>query len=252
MNFLITKYKLFGKLYRKIKFALKINWVKTLYFNFKMLPFSIAKKLPVYFYGKVKFNDLSGKVEINAPIKSGMIGFGQPYEIFTKGTGRAEIFFAGNIIFNGYCQFGIDYLIYVAPNASLTMGNMSSLGSNGKIVCFDKIKFGEYCRIGFESQLIDTNAHQMIDVLTDEKFPITSSIILGDYNYFGNRVSIMQNTYTPNYCTIASNSLCNNDYVHFGTNVLIGGIPAKVIRQNISRDWEGEIENLDSCLKVFI
>lgn len=252
MNLLVKMYKYFGKMFRKYKFLLKINWIKTIYFNFKMFPFEVAKKLPVYFYGKVKFNDLSGKIQINAPIKSGMIGFGQPYEIFTKAIGKSEIFFAGNINFNGYCQFGIDYLIYVAPNASLTMGNMSSLGSNGKIVCFDKIMFGDYCRIGFESQLIDTNAHQMIDVVTNEKFPITSSIILGDYNYFGNRVSIMQNTVTPNYCTIASNSLCNNDYTNFGSNTLIGGIPAKLLKHNVSRDWEGEIENLNSWLRVFI
>lgn len=250
MNVLITIYKSLGKLYRKIKFSFKVNWVKTIYFNFKMFPFSIAKKLPVYFYGKVKFHNLSGEIIIDAPIKSGMIGFGQPYEIFSKSAGNAEIFIAGKVIFKGYCQFGLDYFLYVAKDASLKMGNMSSLGTNGKIICYNEIIFGNYCRIGFDSQVIDTNAHQMIDIFTNEKFPITLPILLGNYNYFSNRVSILQSTITPDYCTTASNSLCNKDYTSLGENILIGGIPAKLLKTSISRDWEGEREMLNLWMKI--
>lgn len=250
MNFFIKTYKKIGKTYRKIKFSLKVNWLKTLYFNFKMFPFDIAKNLPVYFYGKVKFNDLSGEIIIDAPIKSGMIGFGQPYEIFSSSAGIAEVFIAGKVTFNGYCQFGLDYFIYVAKDASLKMGTMSSLGSKGKIICYNEIIFGDYCRIGFESQVIDTNAHQMINSTTNEKFPITSPITLGNYNYFSNRVSILQSAVTPDYCTTASNSLCNKDYTSLGENILIGGIPAKLLKTNISRDWEGEKEMLDLWMRV--
>lgn len=250
MNFLVKIYKEIGKTYRKMKFSLKVNWIKTLYFNFKMFPFSIAKKLPVYFYGKVKFHNLSGEFIIDAPIKSGMIGFGQQYEIFSKSAGNAEIFIAGKVVFEGYCQFGLDYFLYVAKDAFLKMGSMSSLGTNGKIICYNKIIFGNYCRIGFDSQVIDTNAHQMINSITNEKFPITSPIIMGNYNYFSNRVSILQNTITPDYCTTASNSLCNKDYTSLGENILIGGIPARLLKTNICRDWEGEREMLNLWIKI--
>lgn len=250
MNFFIKIYKKIGKTYRKMKFSLKVNWIKTIYFNFKMFPFSIAKKLPVYFYGMVKFNDLNGEIIIDAPIKSGMIGFGQPYEIFSKSAGNAEIFIAGKVVFEGYCQFGLDYFLYVAKDACLKMGNMSSLGTNGKIICYDEIIFGDYCRIGFDSQVIDTNAHQMINIITNEKFPITLPILLGNYNYFSNRVSILQSTITPDYCTTASNSLCNKDYTNLGQNILIGGIPAKLLKTNTSRDWEGEREMLNLWMKI--
>ena len=60
----------------------------------------------------------------------------------------------------------------------------------------------------------------------------------------------MQKTKTPNYCTIASNSLCNKDYSSFGENILIGGIPAKLLKENISRDWVGEQERLENNLIV--
>lgn len=229
---------------------LKVNWIKTIYFNFKMFHFETAKKLPVFFYGKVKFQSLKGSIVIEAPIKRGMIGFGQPYEMNTKHIGIAELFLEGTIVFKGYVQFGKDYFIHIAKDAKLEMGNMSSLGSRGKIICTTSIKFGEYTRIGSESQVIDTNFHQMINTLTNEVLPISSSIYLGDYNFISNRVTILSKTKTPNYCTIASNSLCTKNYSEYGENTLIGGVPAMLIKENISRNWSNEKELLDKWLKI--
>jgi hypothetical protein len=61
---------------------------------------------------------------------------------------------------------------------------------------------------------------------------------------------IMSKTKTNNYCTVASNSLCNKDYTGLGLNILIGGIPAKFIKDSISRDWEGEEKLLEGQLIV--
>lgn len=238
------------KIYQKMKFYYSINWTKTLYFNFKKLPFPIAQKLPIYFYGSVKLKNISGRVSINAPIKSGMIGFGQSYEIITRSKGTAELSLEGEIILNGHVQFGKDYLIHVAQNAILEIGNMSSLGHSGKIICFDKIILGNFARIGYESQLCDTTAHQMIDTVTCIKYPLTAPIKLGSYNYISNRVTILSKTITPNFCTVASNSLCTKDYTSLGENILIGGIPAKLIKNNISRDWDGEMSQMNEWLIV--
>ncbi|MGX7668381.1 acyltransferase [Flavobacterium pedocola] len=236
--------------YHRMKFYFSINWTKTLYFNFKMFPFSTAVKFPVYFYGRVKFSSLKGKIEIDAPIKSGMIGFGQTYEMTTVSKGTAEIFLAGTVIFRGHVQFGKDYFVYVAPSAVFSMGHMASLASNGKIICVHSIYMGDWARIGSESQVIDTNFHQMINTQTGERYPVTGSVMIGSYNYIGNRVSVMQGANTPSFCTIASNSLCNKDFSDSGENILIGGIPAKLLQTNISRDWEGEQEALNSFLLV--
>lgn len=243
-------YTLFRKIYRKRKLYYKVNWIKTIYFNLKVFPFSMAKKLPVYIYGRVKLQDISGNIKIEAPIKSGMIGFGQPFELNSVAKGIAELVIQGEMIFKGHVQFGKDYFIYVAKDAYMEFGHMSSLASNGKIICRHKIALGDYTRIGSESQLIDTNFHQMIDSITGEKFVLQAPIVLGSYNYISNRVSIMLNTKTPSYCTIASNTLCNKDYTALGQNILIGGIPAKLLKSNITRDWKTERELLDQWLIV--
>ena len=234
----------------KIRNFFKINWTKTIYFNYKKFPFKIARQLPVYFYGKVKISNISGTIVIKAPIRRGMIGFGQPYEQNSVHKGIAELVIQGTIVFTGHVQFAKDYFILVGKDAYAEFGHMSSLASSGKIICTNKIVMGDYARIGSESQLIDTNFHQMINTQTGERFPMNGTISLGSYNYVGNRVSIMQGTKTGDYCTIASNTLCNKDYSTLGKNILIGGMPAKLLRENISRDWQGEKALLEKWLIV--
>ncbi|MFV5696101.1 acyltransferase [Flavobacterium sp. LB3P122] len=236
--------------YEKIRFFYAVNWTKTIYFNFKKFPFSTAKKLPVFFYGTVKFASIPGKIEIEGKIKKGMIGFGQPYEMNTLHKGIAEINILGKIVFKGHVQFGKDYFIYIGENGYCEFGHMSSLGSYAKLICIESIVLGNYARFGSECQIIDTNFHPMMNTITQEKFKMTAPIVIGNYNYVGSRVSMMQNTKTPDYCTVASNSLCNTDYISFGSNILIGGIPAKFIKDAISRDWEAEKDSLNAYLIV--
>ncbi len=225
---------------KKFQYVFSINWIKTFYFNFKMLPLSSAKHLPFLFYGSVSFEGLNGNVFINAPVKFGMVGFGQDYEVFKTSTNSSQLTLNGDLVINGHIQFGKDYMVFIHKTGTLEMGHLSSLGTKGKIICYKRISFGENARIGFESQLIDTNFHKMIDLDGNYLGPLEGEIKIGNYNWISNRVSIMKNSQTPDYCTVTSNSLLNKDYNSFGTCVLIGGIPAKLIKNRVKRDWESQ------------
>lgn len=234
-----------------IKELWKVNWTKTIYFNFKKFPFNVAKKLPVFFYGKITFTDISGKIQINHEIKTGMIAFGKPYEKAKCSKNIAELNMQGTFILNGFVHFGKDCLLIIERNAVLKMGNMSSLGSDGKIICTKEITLSDYARIGSESRLVDTNSHTMMDTKTGVKLDVNQSIFLGKYNYVASLVSIMPGARTPDYCTVAIHSLLNKDYTSCGENILIGGIPAKLLRQNTSRDWEGESKLFENLKKFY-
>lgn len=236
--------------YHKVKFFFSINWLKTLYFNFKMFPFEIAKELPVLFYGPVKFSDLSGTIQIDAPIKRGMIGFGQIFEKMTISKGIAEFILTGTLVFKGHAHFGKDVFFSVGKGAYCEFGFMGCLGSDVKLICTNKIVLGNWAGIGYESQLVDTNSHPMKNTLTNEYYPISGSILIGNHNAISNRVTIMANTRTPDNCVVASNSLCNADYTGLGGNILIGGLPAKLIKNNYARDWDIEKEMLKKAKRV--
>ncbi|MCD0471659.1 transferase [Flavobacterium sp. JAS] len=245
-----SSYRKYRSFYHKLRFYYSVNWTKTLYFNFKKFPFETAKKLPVFFYGKVRFTSITGEIQIDGNIKKGMIGFGQPYELNKAYKGIGEIFILGKLTFKGKFQFGKDCFVFVGENASCELGNMASMASNGKLICTEKIVLGDYARFGSESQIIDTNFHDLIDTQTGEKLQKSAPIFIGNYNFGSNRVSILKGTQIPDFCTIASNSLCTKDYTTLGENILIGGIPAKLIRNNISRDWQGEKQQLDDFLTI--
>lgn len=237
--------------YERFKFYLTINWPKTIYFNFKMFPFSIASKLPIYFYGRVKFTKLTGSVKIEAPsIKRGMIGFGQKFETTTQPKGIANFILKGELVFKGHAHIGRDYLFYVGNDAYCEFGYMGCLGSDVKLVCTKKIVIGQWTGIGYESQLMDSNFHPMINTVSGKHYPMNGEIVLGDYNAFSNRITVMHGTMTPDHCVIASNSLLNKDYRPLGSKVLIGGIPAKLIKTDFARDWESEKESLKKLKRV--
>lgn len=250
MKIFENTYSNFRLKYHQVKFFWTINWMKTLYFNFKMFPYGIAKKLPVYFYGPIKFGSLNGTVSIDSPIKRGMIGFGQKFEKMTKSKGTAEFILNGILVFKGHAHFGKDVFFCIEKDAYCEFGFMGCLGSDVKLVCTNKIVIGNWAGIGYESQIIDTNSHPMKNTLTGEYYPLSSPIHIGNYNAISNRVSIMANTKTPDHCVIASNSLCNKDYTQLGTNVLLGGVPARLIKNNYARDWELEKENLKKAKRV--
>ena len=109
--------KIYRDFRKKNKFFWSVNWLKTYYFNYRMFPFAIARKLPVFFYGKVKLSSLKGTVAIDAPIKKAMIGFGQRYELVSQSKKTAQLVLDGTLTFKGHVQFGIDYFVYVASGA---------------------------------------------------------------------------------------------------------------------------------------
>jgi len=233
---------------RRLRFYASVNWTKTLYFNFRMFPYAVARKLPVYFFGGVKFQDLSGKVNIDAPVRTGMINFGKRFEKFSRSRGIAEISIEGLLVFKGYALFAKDYFISVSPGALLEIGHKSGMGRSGKIICTQHVSIGDNARFSFECQVMDSNFHQMIDTASGEKSSMSLPVTIGSYNFFGNRVSVMPGCVTPDYCTVASNSVCGKDYSALGEKILIGGVPAKLVRENVSRDWDGEPEHLENWI----
>lgn len=229
---------------KKWKRFISVNWIKTIYFNYKKFPFAIARKLPVIFYGSVKLSNISGEIRIEGPISMGMIGFGQQFEKQTTSRGISELQLLGTLVFKSNAHIGKDFFIFISENAYCEFGYMGCFGSNVKLICTDKVVIGNWAGIGYESQIMDTTAHPMMNKETGEHFPKSGPIAIGNYNSFSNRVSIMPNTKTPDHCVVASNSLTNKDYTSFGSYVLLGGTPAKLINNNYARDWEGEKEAL--------
>jgi len=224
-----------------------VNWPKTLYFNFRMFAFKTAVKLPVFFYGRIRFNALNGQVLIKAPITRGMVRFGFNYELIRAAMGTSEMKIDGILIINGAFSTGIDYAVIIEKEGVLEIGASSYLGSRTKIIVTKRVSLGRYFRLSYESQILDSNFHYMLDVETNEIPRLDDEVIINDYCWIGNRTTILKSTKTPSYLTVASNSLLNKDYTRFiKEKSLIGGIPAKLIRTNVTRVYDPNKEMMIS------
>ncbi|MEQ3656981.1 MAG: transferase [Dokdonia sp.] len=226
-----------------------VNWIKTYYFNYKMFPRAIARKLPVFIYGNYKLTNLGGQLIIDAPIRRAMVGFGHPFEAQTRSRGAGEVVIAGIFVVKGQVHFGKDVYFHVANGARCEMGHFSCLGSQCILICKKEIVIGDYVRIAYQTQLLDSIFHQLIDLKTGAKKPVSAPITIGSYNWIGNRSTIMKGTRTNAYTIVGSNSLCNKDYSDLEEHVLIGGQPARLLQTQITRDWEGEQHILEGLIR---
>lgn len=229
-----------------------IDWRQTITINFKAFDFKVAILFPIIVYRGFKITQFNGSVDLNIKPTFGMIGFGQPYEIFTRSNKTGEAVINGFLEINGKVQFGIDTKIFIKNDAVLELGHINSFAARTEIICFENIAFGSWVQFGNDCLITDTNFHELKNLDTHTILPLNKPIIIGSHNFIGARTTVKGNTVTVNNSLIATNSLLNKDYSAFGENCILGGIPAKFIKKNIVRDWETEKKGLENYLTIKI
>ena len=224
-----------------------VNIVKTIYFNFKTLPFRQAIRLPVYIYGPVSLYWTCGKCMIDCNnLSKSMIKLGCNNEFFNGVNKSSFIYLQPDSIlkFNGPCAIACNYNIRVSSGATLEFGKFTFFGSSVKFICSTGIKIGDYTRIAYESQLIDTNSHYVVNLKTKAVARREGKIRIGSYNWIGNRTTINKGTITKDYTIVTGSSLLNKDYSKFDEIYqVVGGMPAKVIASDMKRVFSTTVEN---------
>lgn len=200
-----------------------------------MLPFKQAIKLPFDFYHSIVFQSLSGKIKIDSQnIHRGMIKIGgRGSDMFPKT--QTIISIDGDFSLGDNIEIGIGSTFRISKNAKCCFGNNVRIGAMSKLFCEEYINIGNQVGISWESQIFDTNFHYMEDTIKKKIYPKTSPIMIGSYNWIGNRVTIMKGTKLGNNMIVASNSLLNKDYSSFPELCILGGSPAKVVKENMRR-----------------
>ncbi len=206
---------------------------KTLYFNFKHFPFSIACKMPVFISRKVFLKDTSGLINLPQNASAGMIkiGYGD-VGIFDKKKSRTIWEVKGSIQFKGNADIGHGSRICVGPAGALIIGQNFKMTAESSIVCFKKILFGNDCLLSWEILLMDTDFHKIYD--DNILMNADREIIVGNHVWIGARCTILKGSEIPNGCVIASNALVAGKLLE--ERALYGGQPAKILKENIT--WQ--------------
>lgn len=115
--------------------------------------------------------------------------------------------------------------IILMPNAILNLGS-GYINYDVKIRCFKEITIGENVAISENVTIWDSDVHS----LEDENHITTSPIKIGNNVWIGNNVTILKGVNIGDGAVISAGSLVNKD---IPANTLSGGVPAKVIKENI-------------------
>lgn len=214
----------------------KINWFKTLLINFKCLPFSQARHLPIHVFSNTIISSYGHIVIKSDDICSGMIKIGRTN--FFKGH-KTYFVNAGIIEFNG--RFMVEGGSTINNMGGyITFGPDSRICEVCKVLVMGRLEVGKSTQIAFGSIIMDTDFHTVIDINDKKVRRPCMPIKIGAYNWFGNNCHIMKGTKTPDYAIVTAKSLCNKDYTQYPLYSVFAGIPAKWLTEGKRRVYNNE------------
>ncbi|MDR0538803.1 MAG: hypothetical protein LBH04_12290 [Tannerellaceae bacterium] len=203
----------------------RLNICKTLYYNFRLFPFKIAVRFPLFIHCGVKTYKM-GKIIIEGKVKNGMLRIGgfnmKSQSGISRILNRGVIIVRGNLILGGAT---------IIENAGeMVFEGETVAGEGTSFLIHKRIVIGQYTRIGFNCLFTDTDYHYMVNVNTGDVKQNKNEINVGRCCWIGSHASLKKGVVLPSYTIVASNSLLTKDYTTiippYG---ILGGAPAKLI-----------------------
>lgn len=220
---------------------LHVNILKTIYFNFRALPFRQAIKFPVFVGYNVKLRNI-GNIQIEGDIKPAKVSLGvirNPWEVCDT-----KLLFnnRGTIVFNGKIKIHPGVKLYVKSGALLKFGTGGTIGARTLLVCHKQITLGDDAGCSWDCQIIDTDFHFVIDLIANEPLRRTQKITICNHVFIGNHCNIRKGTYIPDNTIVSSHSDVSGSFKKIKPHTLIGGVPAKVLDENYAITGDYKLE----------
>lgn len=145
-----------------------------------------------------------------------------------QGKGQVEI--GENCSFGyklgGFHKYGTIELQARYKESRVRIGNNISTNNNIMLCAANYIEVGDDTLIGQNVIIMDHEAHD-IDPLKRREIGVIGKVVLGKNVWVGNNVTILKNTEIGDNTIIATGAVVSGK---FPSNVIIGGVPAKIIK----------------------
>jgi len=160
------------------------------------------------------------------------IAIGTEYVGFIHRTDKTYLNIKGKLIISGKYTIGRGCRFDIGENAIVTIGNGGYMNCNTTLIIMNSLTIGDDCAISWNCQFLDDDFHE-IDY--PGKKNDADSIVIGNRVWVGCGVKIYKGTVIPDGCVVASDAVVRG--VFTVENAIIGGNPAKVIKEGITRSW---------------
>lgn len=124
--------------------------------------------------------------------------------------------------------------LWVEDNyCTIEIGNKTFIGQHSHLACTEDgstILIGDNCMISSYVQIRTGDSHSITD-LDGKRINPASSVIIGNHCWIGEGVKVLKGVSLNNDTVVSTGAIVTRS---FGPNVLLGGIPAKVLKDQIS------------------
>lgn len=195
------------------------NIPKTLYYNLKFLP---DVKLKIFKRSKISIHR-TAQLSFE---KSGALSLGEAWEDTNFSFSTLKLDKNAHLKIMGGFKFHTGFFVSVNKGAILELGS-GYTNNDVEISCFKKIRIGHDVAIAKGVVIRDSDGHTINGHIDS----VSSAISIGNHVWIGQRAIILKGVTIGDGAIIAAGAVVNKDVP---TRTLVGGIPAKVIKNNVS------------------
>lgn len=124
----------------------------------------------------------------------------------------------------------------------LEFGTNVVLAESVQIVNENRMSFGDCVRVGYQTTLMDTDYHYIIDTRERTIRRNTAPVVIGSGTWISSTCKIMKNTHLPPDSVVGGGSLVNRDYSSESACQIFVGTPAKPVKNNRRRIFNVKVE----------
>lgn len=134
-------------------------------------------------------------------------------------------------------------VLWIEGNScAITIGEQSTFGSVHLAATEDgsSIAIGRDCMFSDDIDIRTGDSHSIIDLALGERINHAKDVVIGNHVWCGAHSSILKGANIPEEVVVATRSIVTDNGGGYSQNTIIGGSPAKTIKENIT--WERERE----------
>ncbi len=218
----------------KMKYYLQMSLLRTFYFNFRYLPFSQAIRLPVILFRGTVLRRMKGKLVLPEKVRHGMIKIGRA-DVAGWEKRNTSLSIDGELVFKGKATIGSGSALEVKKGAVLTLGEKFRVTAGASVFCHRKITFGQGCLLSWETLVMDSDHHEILDPGTGAVLNGDLPVTIGDHVWIGCRSSLLKGAAIGDKCVVAAGSILTKSFENEHNSVIGGsGKEQRVLRSGIA------------------
>lgn len=184
----------------------------------------VASKLKSYYFLKVR--SLMSR-DVIMTVSSGVMVRQPSYFV-----GRGRINIGKGVIFGfrqgGYYRKNISEFVVREDTSVISIGSRTKFNNNIFMSAWSSISIGDDCLIGHNCEFSDADGHELDPRYRLRSAGCVESIVIGNNVWFGNGCKVLRGSRIGDNSIIAAGAVVKGQ---FGSNVVIGGVPARVLKE---------------------